>query len=648
MYDDNDDGDLPRRPEDDEDDEEGAQFVPRIGPAEDPYEDRPEARREALAPLLDPTPGALAASPLRFLRGTGDEKLDLVLSLPDPARAVQAMAPEEFVLLVKDVGLGDAADLLALASPRQLQACLDLDAWGNGELEPEAVGPWIQAALEAGDDVLERFAASQEEGLWTLYLSASFQAFATADGPDIELPDDMEIFASPDGTLQLVCDPDDPSLPEMRALMAALFRSSVARGRMVLFGLRWELPSQLAEDLFALRAARLEDMGFLSRDEAREVYGYRDPHAFREQLRKAWRGTAEPMPGALRPYLADADDGGDVRLGLALRDAIPGEFLPRAVAQAPVAEQPRLRLALTRLAYRIQAARASRPSAVDELAVWSRHALRTCSMGLEHASDGDLAFAALLLQVEAVSEFFRCGHSLVLMEHQRARRLRTALAAFAGETGGDAGLERLEPTDAGLVQAMTQRFPGLAVAPDAEEVDVDQGEFHRESDAVAAVRPLESLAELADVRRRLQGLAAVVRWMAGLRMLAGDSTPPPAPDARLSTLLNTAIAQQLLTGEASLQPLGEAELRALLRLAFVGPGFSPALAGRARAVQPDLRRKLTAAILVQPDLDEAEVAALTAFVEGALDRMAEELGGLDPEGFLDLRFVGSSVLIREG
>ena len=80
--------------------------------------------------------GAADGAALARLRlGGGAEKVEFLLSLPDADEVVQALAPDEFALLVAEVGLNDAPELLALASPRQMQATVDLDGWQGGELD---------------------------------------------------------------------------------------------------------------------------------------------------------------------------------------------------------------------------------------------------------------------------------------------------------------------------------------------------------------------------------------------------------------------------------------------------------------------------------------------------------------------------------
>ena len=580
---------------------------PQAGAAEDPFAEKPEERRRALAPLLERGGRHLTWSSLRFLRGTGEEKLDLVLSLPDPLRAVQALAPEEFVLLVKEIGLTDSAELLSLASPRQLQATVDLDAWLGGELDAAAFSEWLLTADEAGRRTTARFVAAQDDGLLSLYLAKSLRiVMPEDDGAPGEVPDDAEVFASPDGAFQLVANPDDPNLPAIRKLIAAVWRQSPTRGRALLLGVRWELPTQLEDEVLQLRNARLDEIGFLDRDEALALHGYRDPHKWRQQLRDRHRGTAPAEPETLAAYLpADVP----LRLGLALRAVQGGSFLAEAMALLPDDELARLRLGLVRLGYAIQSARAERPSAVDELSRWSRHGLMTASMGLEFLCDGELDYAALLLTQVSLLQLFTAGHSLVLAVHQQARRIRQQL-------GGDAALERLEPGDCRFVRGLARAFPLLA----SED----------------AVRPVESLAECAAATARLRAVAAVVRMA---ETLADGDLPATAP-LPLRALVGTAIAWQIVGGEVQLKPLDRPTFQRFLAVAFDGrPGE--------RAVRLELRHALTRALLARPDLADADVAALAQFLDLTLDRLADELGGLDPHSAVDLRYVGEGMRVAQ-
>lgn len=586
--------------------------IAMVGPAWDPYEDRPDERRLALAPLLEHEGGGLHRAPLGLATGSGVDKLNFLMELDKPQEVVQALAPEEFVFLVRDIGLHDSAELLSFASPRQLQACVDLDAWRGDELDGERFLRWLAVARSESTEVADRFVASQEDGLLCLLLAQHLKVVPVHDDMEAEIPDDVDVFDTPDGAFKLYGDPDSGDLTALREVVAALYRIDLLRARAVIRSVHWELQAQLEDDLVHLRDARLADLGMMGRDEALEIYGYRDPHALAASLHDSWRGTVPTQHGeqGVRPYLPLPDD---ARLGLALRDQeAEGSFLRAVFARLPAADQERVRTGLTRLTYRIQCARAEHPSLSEELPRWSRHALRTLAMGLQHLSRDDTAYAALLLSNLPADDLFRAGHSLVVIETHKARRLRKAL-------GGDAGIDLLEPLDQAVVRGLLLAHPMVTVAEQR--------------------RPFESLGELEAVGRRLTTLALQVQWMAHL---AGGELSvlwtglPARTRPRLTTLFNTSMAWQILSGTAQLRPLGAGQVRELLDMVLQGDRVAPAI-----------RAALTGAVLADAALSDAQAGALTEFVGESLDRLAAELGGLAQAIDIDLRFVGDALWVTE-
>jgi len=82
-------------------------------------------------------------------RGRKLRRADALLSGPEPERAVRALPGDEFYYVVHELGLSDAADILALARPEQIQAALDFGVWERDQLAPERVTEWLEALAEA-------------------------------------------------------------------------------------------------------------------------------------------------------------------------------------------------------------------------------------------------------------------------------------------------------------------------------------------------------------------------------------------------------------------------------------------------------------------------------------------------------------------
>jgi hypothetical protein len=80
-----------------------------------------------------------------------------LIAAPDLAPAIRALPPTSFVSLVREIGVEDAGELLALATPEQLVTAFDEDLFRNtapGERETfdsARFAVWLAVLLEAGD-----------------------------------------------------------------------------------------------------------------------------------------------------------------------------------------------------------------------------------------------------------------------------------------------------------------------------------------------------------------------------------------------------------------------------------------------------------------------------------------------------------------
>src|SRR5512146_2353714 len=97
-----------------------------------------------------PPSGPLARLRAQLAGPRGYRRIDALLSQDDAQAAIAALAPNEVFELVHEVGFEDAADLIHLATPAQIQGCLDLDGWSKDELELAPLAPWLSALLDAG------------------------------------------------------------------------------------------------------------------------------------------------------------------------------------------------------------------------------------------------------------------------------------------------------------------------------------------------------------------------------------------------------------------------------------------------------------------------------------------------------------------
>ncbi|MBN2499018.1 MAG: hypothetical protein JXR96_30795 [Deltaproteobacteria bacterium] len=104
--------------------------------------------------------------------------LQRIIEAPDHVRAIRALAPQAFSSLVRQVGVADAGEIVALASTDQIVAAFDEDLFvgtGPGEREVFDAGRfavWLEVLLEAGADLAARRVAELSEDFVVQALSS--------------------------------------------------------------------------------------------------------------------------------------------------------------------------------------------------------------------------------------------------------------------------------------------------------------------------------------------------------------------------------------------------------------------------------------------------------------------------------------------
>lgn len=608
--------------------------------APDPFEEFPAERGIALSPLLDQGEQGFGLSrlPRDFHALSGSGKLEYLLDLPHPGLTLQALPAEEFTFLLKDIGLSDGGTLMTMASPAQMQTLVDLDVWQGDALDRRRFAHLLAVAVSGSQETVDRFLASQEDALLCMFLSGSARVYEGAEEAEAQLPEDWESFISPDGTMVVGVPMDDEALAPIRVMLESVFRIDLVRGRRILRATRWELQTSMVEDLYETRNKRNVSHGFPAREEAMEVYAFVPPAEARMQADALLAGERGERGEAL-PFVPEALA---ARADLALHGLGRAPFLAQAVSLCSDEESERLQLAMVQLAYRLQAARAARPSETDELTMWSRHALLTADMGLSWLARDDADRGAALLRLMSLSELFTVGHSLVVMVHHRALRLRRKLGGRVELAGPELGL---------LLTGLCQPQPGRPIprpAAAAQELDPHRVADGADEDAQAPqFRPFERHAELGEARAVLGGIEAAVGLLEGLgdhnltatiARLSMEMADGVDEELALTSLLATAIAWTVLEGRPRLAALPPSATKRFLREAFTGPTGH-------RTVTTALRAALSRSLLANPTLSDAEVAPLESFLNRTLNRLDMELGALDPAAGIDPRFAGTALVL---
>src|SRR5712671_1999859 len=225
--------------------------------------------------LLDPRAARQALQAAR-----GNEKVDLLLSAPDPEELVQSIPPHELYLAVLEVGLEDAAEVVALASPEQFRHFVDLGAWPRRDEGPDsrAVLRWLHLAREGGGNsdraqrrYLDKLALLDAE-MRSLVLRKALRVHDLQEEEEPAIADGGRTFRTPEGRYLVEFLAEGGEYGTLKQLLDDLYAEDVLGTTRLLESLRWELPTELEEIARRWRDGRLRDLGFPDLEEALAFY----------------------------------------------------------------------------------------------------------------------------------------------------------------------------------------------------------------------------------------------------------------------------------------------------------------------------------------------------------------------------------------
>jgi hypothetical protein len=319
--------------------------------------------------------------------------------LPAPERVVPLIPEAELVFTLKAIGLDEAAWILEVATPDQVTACLDLDAWKGTSLDPSSLELWMAALAEIPDETLVRHLHAIDPELMVLYVKRHAEVL-------LKPPDSEDSAFEPppgartlDGQFHLVARQEGDDLAPLLRILHALFQGDYWAYFRLLQGAIWELESEAEDWAGRWRSGRLEDLGFPPWDDAMAIYRF-VPAAERERL---------PAEVAVREIDA-------WRMPVWIPSLPAGRDAPALVFRAIAELEEEARRAafheLVALANKVAVAdrmdladASSTPAAIEKAARW-------VSKGIEHVSGANAVSAAEVLRRLAMERLFRIGASL--------------------------------------------------------------------------------------------------------------------------------------------------------------------------------------------------------------------------------------------
>jgi len=529
--------------------------------------------------------------PAGFAGLSATEKLNAILDASDPARLVRALRADEFYGLVRQIGLEDAAELLALASPEQRRAVRDLEVWSGEEYEPARLDVLLDLAMQDGLERALELIRDCDLELLALHVFKQARVMLASEAEDEDLPDEGS-FLSPDGVFMVLC--EDPSrVPSVRRFLDLLYAEGVEFAHKILFGGRFETRGSLEAQALHFRDKRLEDLGFPPPEERFAIWEPFDLDGLRAQIRRPPAAEAVEVEPKVFP------------LALVLAGRERPSFLYDALAAA--AADPAFPVFAHRMLYLVNRVLATRTRTYHEDARWDEaaaEALALVSLGLEALSDGSQERAPEVLLAVHPQYLYRAGVETLRPLNLLARKV-------VREVSGAVRLPVLGEARAEVVRAALKFPPQRALFESGSECSWTLAEVQRTREA------LRGMLEVLSFARAVCGFAP-----------SASSKLGSLVEPTIANVLATAWARKVLNGEVSLAPLAGEEVQDLRVAAFDS--------GR-------IRRALREAFLeTAPDRE-----AVRAYLNDALDRVEDALSALDPGREVDVRFIGDCLLVRK-
>ena len=484
----------------------------------------------------------LGRLPHALPEGNPAEKVSAILDRPDAEAYLRSLEPDVLFHLIKEAGWDQGVDLIPYVSPEQLQVFFDFDGWRRERFVPARLQPWLAVLVEHAED--DRFVQGlrQVDGeILAMFFKHHMEVFETEEGriPD-EAPD--EAVLSPDGTYALVYPDDEVAQALMRALIDRLYELDRVLAWTLLEAVRWELRAEMEEYALRWRTSRLEEYGFVSRQEALAIYRPLDP----KKLRARIEDEARAELGRLTPPE-------ELDLPVVVASELDEEFLiARAIhaleddarAQARVFE-------LTSLLHKVLIADGIEPGEVGSGRQVTRRTLGYLSLGLDYLTRGREELACELLERVTLRELLRAGFTL-------ARQLRHQAQQMAHR-----------PT-LGLLEGLPYSLLGPADAALMAELERERPTYARSATEFGL---LERTAQIDDVALRLGRIAFKQLWTFVLERMTPDRLVVLAQrpellnepdDITFDALFATWLAHRLTQGQGRIEPLDREQVAALL------------------------------------------------------------------------------------
>ncbi len=254
----------------------------------------------------------LHAKRLQILALPPQEALDRILQDPQALPLVHSFPEQDLYFLIHDVGLQDALPLLSLASDKQWDHIIDLEAWQKDQIDIKSVSHWLGLLLDADPKRFIRWFLEQQLELVEFYLFKNIEVRVLEHdqdpsdlGDDFFTLDSMYFMRFIDPSLRDEADQtaDDPRKNFITKLIQHLADFDHRTFQNVILEATHVLPAETEETCYHWRSVRLAEKGFLPFDEAVGIYQPIKPRDLvKHRINRISDSDDKPSPQLISQY----------------------------------------------------------------------------------------------------------------------------------------------------------------------------------------------------------------------------------------------------------------------------------------------------------------------------------------------------------
>jgi hypothetical protein len=240
------------------------------------------------------------------------EALDRILQDPQALPLVHSFPEQDFYFLIHDVGLQDALPLLSLASDKQWDHIIDLEAWQKDQIDIKSVSHWLGLLLDADPKRFIRWVLEQQLEFVEFYLFKNIEVRVLEHDQDpSELGDgffsldSMYYMRFIDPSLKDEADQtaDDPRKNFFTKFIQHLADFDHRTFQNVMLEATHVLPAETEETCYHWRSVRLVEKGFLPFDEAVGIYQPIKPRDLdKHRINRISDSDDKPSPQLISQY----------------------------------------------------------------------------------------------------------------------------------------------------------------------------------------------------------------------------------------------------------------------------------------------------------------------------------------------------------